>query len=203
MQKITTNLPYEVITTPCGGCTNSSDRCGCRYAAYAGIPITLAICNQPISTTRYNPYTNNMIAINGNFDHVAHLNQELKRQIEQQNQAIRDLRIQLEQINGLIQTNNTHLQEVRLEMVELQHHITTVDHTIADNIVRLEHTETEIKLLVKKIGIIINYLPQFVRDTSMWFMRLLIGIKTDQISDLEALQYDTKLIDNLDVIKIE
>ena len=189
MQKILVGLPYEVKVTPCGVCSDSPSRCGCNYAKYKGMAITLEVCNTPISTTVYDPYKNNMVAINHNFDHVVQLNRQLSEQIKKLNGDISQLMTQIE-------TNTQSMLNFKTEIQQLQHELVVVNQTISENTTQIVNTEKEMKTLVKKVGIIVSYIPRFVRETSEWFVRLMIGVKTNSLDSLEF-SYDTKLITDI------
>lgn len=111
-------------------------------------------------------YTNNMTAINGNFTTLHNLNVQLSKQIEETKQQ----NITLQQkVNAL----NDEISKQKIQTVEMKSSI--------DN-------------LSDKIKKIISYIPQFVRESSENFIRLLTGIKTNAIDNVQL--NEIKVIEN-------
>lgn len=191
MQKLVVGLPHATVVSPCGGCENSCSKRGCNYERYAGNSLSLAQCNHPVTTTNYQPYTNNMSVINSNFEYMSQQMMNLHQQISGLNGTIADLNRRLTEAqcairsnNDLVNQNNTQFEDIKNNIQQLRHEQTSLNQTIQENTDQLAVVDREIKKLVTKMGVIISFIPQFVKETTKYFTKLLIGIKTDTLDQL-------------------
>lgn len=183
MQNIPTGNTVSVL---CAGCVSF----GRFQGSYTNVP-------------RQEDNCNTIKLINSNFLHITETNKQMNSQIVDCNKTItalnehvNKLEEKIKSLNETIEKNNTSQQEMKDLNHQLNEHITNVDKTINVNTKRIIGTEREIKSLVRKVDIVVTYIPTFVKNVSKWFVNLLLGIKTNTLDNMEFV-YDTKMIEAL------
>ena len=177
MLKLNEGLPHAVVVSPCGVCSNGASKCGCNYAKWAGQPLSVAICNTPISTTNYNPYQSNMTICNQNFAKISGITTDLTSQITQLNRQIVELRAivnttntsisslntNVAGLNVTVNTHNTTISQVQSQIQTNQHElriqIDQMNTTLQTTSENLDTTRQQVTTLTRKIGVILNFLP--------------------------------------------
>ena len=177
MQRLIESLPSEQIVTPCGGCSNSSSKCGCDYARYKGMTLTLNICNQPVSTTSYNPYINNMKICNQNFSQLDTGLNNVRNSITSTNTEIRQLNQSNQQLLQRINELTTQITQLRNEVTETNRNLDR----LSNDTVTLR---TSISNLSRRLDAIFRFVPEFVRETIRWFVRVFSMLGQEDIPEI-------------------
>ena len=153
-----------------------------------------------ITNQLYEPYKNNMIACNQNFARTETINTSLTNQLNQSNTQITNLNSKIDRLeqglntaNQTIVNNNTQMQNMQQNIQELKNNIDTIRTLINDNKNNIINVQTEIVTLRQKISNIVSFIPEFVKRTSQFFVRLVIGVKKNTLEDLEF-DYDTHML---------
>jgi uncharacterized phage infection (PIP) family protein YhgE len=217
MLQLNVGLPHAVVVSPCGGCGSCGGKCGCTYARYKGWAISLEVCNTPVSTTNYNPYQSNMTICNQNFAKINGITTDLTSQITQLNQQIAELRAIVNTTNtsisslntsvaGLdvrVNTHNTTISQVQSQIQTNQHdlmvQIDQMNTTLQLTSENLNTTRQQVTTLTRKIGVILNFLPSFVRETTHWFVRLMTGLRTNNVESIPEFICDASQLTIADV----
>lgn len=109
-------------------------------------------------------YTNNMQVIDNNFNTLYDLNTQLSRQIEE-----------IKQQNVTLQLHTTELKQQNSQLTII----------ISEQKNAMVEMRTNITTLSDRVSVICRYIPQFVRESSENFIRLLTGIRTNAINDVQ------------------
>jgi len=189
--------PYNGKLVRCGQCSACSSARSGYYGPYnpdkpAGNSPGGINCERPFHVQIY-PYKNNMILINANFEHVVKLNKDLQAQVTSLNTEIAELKRIVVQNDAKITQNTTTIEQTKIHVREYTQECQAIRTEMKDFTVKLASTEEKITELMRKVGILIGFVPQFVRETSKWFVKLLVGIKTNSLEGLE-IAYDTDMI---------
>lgn len=172
----------------------------------AGNPILVAeVSNSPngFNVPQYVNYNNNIVLTNSNFKYLAESNRQLNLQIatcnstiSSSNSHISNLEARIATLNTELNNNNISQQEMRNLIQQLRNDVNNVNNSIRENTNKILGTEREIRRLVNKVDVIVNYIPPFVKSVSKWFVNLLLGVKTNTLDEINFV-YDTKMIEAL------
>ena len=188
--------PYNGKIVRCGGGMSANgyacQGCGIAKSGYYGpynpdkytgnSPSGLN-CSNPQTILIY-PYKDSMKIINKNFQHTVQLNTAVANQINE--------------LNVKITTLNVNINTMQQLIVQKANEVKTLDQNIIINTNKLTEVESTLKKLMDKVAILISFVPQFVRQTSNWFVKLLVGVKTDSLEDLAPMECDVLAIQNME-----
>jgi len=144
--------------------------------------------------TSFDPYKNNMTMCNQNFNRVEMINNNLKNQIEQSNAQIVNLNSKIDRLEQIISNNNTQMQNIQQNIQVLITDNNILKNLINKNNDHIDVVQKEIVTLNQKFGKIINFIPEFVKRTSQFFVKLVVGINTKTLGDIGEFDYDTHML---------
>jgi len=157
----------------------------------------------PLTISVYEPYKNNTIICNQNFVKIDTLMTNLTNQLVQSNTQINNLNNEINSLkqslnntNQTIINNNTQMQNMQQNIQTLTNDNNVLRNLINDNNTHITNVQTEVVTLGEKIGTLISFIPEFVKRTSQFFVKLLLKIKTGSLEDIEELEYDTHMLTN-------
>lgn len=121
-------------------------------------------------------YTNNMNVINQNFIRLQETNTHLAQKLTETNVQLKSAQEQLTEFKTSLESLQAQNQALLDELKEQKSIVSTLSTSVSE--------------LTKKIATIIAYIPQFVRESSSNFLRLLTGTRTDTVNTVNTVPLD-------------
>ena len=140
--------------------------------------------------------------LNSNFNYIQQTNNNLLEQITKTNSQLAGIDAKIITTNNAIAANSakivensTQLQTIQKEFQMLKDEIKILNISIKEHTNAIGEYKTKFESLAHKIGVVISFIPKFVKETSMMFIRLITGIKTNTLDNLGQLEYAANALD--------